>query len=218
MNKITHEEKAYYSLTKKVFNVLAPFYDFVCLPIYWVREKAVHFANAAKGSKILDIATGTGKQAFAFAKNGYDVIGVDITEAMLKVANKKNRYRNARFEIADVTKLPFENNSFDVSSVSFALHDMPTSIREKALKEMARVTKPKGTILIIDYALPKNRIGRFFIYNFIKLYEGEYYSKFINSDLEELIRSLDIDITEERTIIFGAGRFLKGINMKKEDK
>src|SRR4030042_1286840 len=129
------KEKEYYSLVKKVFDILAPFYDIVTMPFSRVRDKVVNFANARKGSKLLDIATGTGKQAFAFAKKGYDVIGIDLSEAMLKVANKKNKYENVKFEVADATNLPFENNSFDVSCVSFALHDMIPSIREKALKE-----------------------------------------------------------------------------------
>jgi len=209
------EEKEYYSLIKKVFGILAPFYDIVTVFISRVRDKVVDFTNARNGSKILDVGTGTGKQAFAFAKKGYDVIGIDLSEAMLKVANKKNKYENVKFEVADATNLPFEDNSFDVSCVSFALHDMPLTIREKALKEMVRVTKPKGMIVIVDYALPKNKISSFLIYRFVKLYEGEYYSKFIKSDLEALLRKSGIEIKEKLPVLFGAGRILKGIKIEK---
>ena len=209
------EEKEYYSLIKKVFGILAPFYDIVTVFISRVRDKVVDFTNARNGSKILDVGTGTGKQAFAFAKKGYDVIGIDLSEAMLKVANKKNKYENVKFEVADATNLPFEDNSFDVSCVSFALHDMPLTIREKALKEMVRVTKPKGMIMIVDYALPKNKISSFLIYRFVKLYEGEYYSKFIKSDLEALLRKSGIEIKEKLPVLFGAGRILKGIKIEK---
>lgn len=211
-NKITNEEKEYYSLIKRVFDILAPFYDIVCLPISGIRDKAVNFTNAVNGAKILDVATGTGKQAFAFAKKGYEVIGIDISEAMLEVAKKKNKYRNVKFEVADATNLPFEDNSFDVSCVSFALHDMPLTIREKALKEMVRVTKTGGMFMIIDYALPKNRIGRFLFYQLIKLYEREYYIKFIKSDLAGLLEKTGIEIKEELPVMFGAGKFLKGIS------
>ena len=207
------EEKEYYSLIRKVFDILAPFYDIVTMPFSRVRDKVVNFANARKGSKLLDIATGTGKQAFAFAKKGYDVIGIDLSEAMLKVANKKNRYGNVKFEVADATNLLFEDNSFDVSCVSFALHDMPLTIREKVLEEMVRVTKIKGMIVIVDYGLPKNKIGRFLIYQFVKLYEGKYYSKFIKSDLETLLKKTGIDIKEELAVLLGAGKILKGIKI-----
>lgn len=204
------EEKKYYSHTKRVFDILAPFYDIAVFPIARVRDKVVDVAGARKGSKILDVATGTGKQAFAFAKKGYDVTGVDLNDAMLGVAKKKNTYKNARFEIADATHLPFGNNSFDVVSVSFALHDMPLTIREKAVKEMVRVTKRRGRIMIIDYALPKNTMRRFFIYHFVRLYERSYYEKFIKSDLDALLRKAGIKIREEFPVLRGAGRIIKG--------
>jgi len=211
--RIMDEEKEYYSLTKKVWNISAPIYDLVVIPFSRVRDKVVNFTNARNGSRILDVATGTGKQAFAFAKKGHDVTGIDLSEAMLRVADKKNKYGNVRFEIADATNLPFEDESFDVSCVSFALHDMPLTIREKALKEMVRVTRLKGTIVIVDYALPKNKISRFLIYHFVKLYEAEYYSKFIKSDLQALLRKTGIKIKEELLVLLGAGRILEGTKM-----
>jgi demethylmenaquinone methyltransferase/2-methoxy-6-polyprenyl-1,4-benzoquinol methylase len=212
-NKLMDEEKEYYSLIKKVFDILAPFYDIVTMPFSRIRDKVVNFTDATNGSKILDIATGTGKQAFAFAKRGYDVIGIDLSEAMLKIAHKKNKYGNVKFEVADATDLRFEDSSFDISCVSFGLHDMPLFIRDKVLKEMARVTKRKGMIVIVDYALPENRIRRSLIYHFVKLYEGKYYSKFITSDLEALLRKSGIEIREEFPVLFGAAKILKGIKM-----
>jgi len=211
------EEKEYYSLIRKVFDLLAPFYDFVTLPFSKVRDKVVNFIDAKNGSKILDVATGTGKQAFAFAKKGHEVIGIDLSEAMLKVARKKNKYGNVKFEVADATDLRFEDDSFDITCMSFALHDMPLIIREKALKEMVRVTKTKGMIVIIDYALPKkNKMSRFLIYHFIDLYEGKYYSTFIKSDFEASLRKTGIEIKEELPVLLGAGKILKGIKMEED--
>lgn len=208
--KITDEEEKYYSLLKKYARILAPYYDTVTAIFSRLRDKVVDFTNAPNDSRILDVATGTGRQAFAFAKNGYYVTGIDLSEDMLKVAIKENRYENVKFEIADATNLPFEDNSFDVSCVSFALHDMILTIREKALKEMVRVTKPKGTIMIVDYALPKDKIGRFLIYHIVKLYEP-YYPEFIKSDLEALLKKSGIEIKDELPVVLGAGRILKGI-------
>jgi demethylmenaquinone methyltransferase/2-methoxy-6-polyprenyl-1,4-benzoquinol methylase len=207
---LVDEEKAYYALTQKAFDFLAPFYNLMTLPLVRVREQVVDFTRAGKGAKILDVATGTGQQAFAFAKRGYDVAGVDLTEAMLAIARKNNPNGLVKLEAGDATHLRFEDNSFDVSCVSFALHDMPLAIREKVLGEMARVTKPCGSIVIVDYALPRNKLGRFLIYRLITLYEGEYYKKFIVFDLEELTRKLGIEIVEECGVLLGAGRILKG--------
>lgn len=208
-----NEEKQYYSLVKRTFDTLAPFYDVVVIPLSRVRDKVVNFTEAKIGSKILDVATGTGKQAFAFAKRGYDVIGVDLSEVMLKVATKENRYGNLNFEVADATNLPFRDNGFDVSCVSFALHEMPLTIREKALKEMVRVTKPEGMIVIVDYALPENRAGRFLVYHFVRLWENKHYSKFVKSDLDTLLTNLQVKVKEELPVLLGAGRILKGIIM-----
>ncbi len=168
------------------------------------------FTNAPEKAKILDVATGTGKQAFAFARRGYDVIGVDLSEAMLKVATRKNRYGNLKLKVADATNLPFGNRSFDVACVSFALHEMPLTVREKVLGEMVRVTKAKGTIIIIDFALPDNKIGRFFIYHLVKSFEGEHYVKFMKSDLKASIEQAGIAIDGELRILLGGGRIIKG--------
>jgi len=88
--KLTDEEKEYYLLVRKAFAILAPFYDIVAAPFSSVRGRVVKFTKAQRGSKILDVATGTGKQAFAFAKKGYEVIGIDISEAMLNVAKNQS--------------------------------------------------------------------------------------------------------------------------------
>lgn len=212
--KLTDEEKEYYSFVRKAFAALAPFYDIIFIPFSSVRDRVVNLTKVQRGSKILDVATGTGQQAFAFAKKGYEVIGIDISEAMLNVARKKNKYKNAKFKVADATNLPFENNSFDVSSISFALHDMPLSIREKVLKEMVRVTKSQGIIVVADYNLPEKKISGFLIYHFVALIESQYYKDFIRSDLEILLHRNKIKIIDKDTVMYGVGRILKGINNK----
>ena len=208
------EEKEYYALTKKVFDLLAPFYNIMTLPLVRVRNQVVDFAGAGKDSTILDVATGTGQQAFAFAKRGHNVIGVDLTDSMLEIARKNNKAGFVKFEIADATDLRFEENSFDVSCISFALHDMPPNIREKVLREMVRVTKPNGIIVIVEYDLPRNKISRTLIYRLISLYEGEYYKQFIASDLDSLLRETGVEVMERVSVLFGAGRILKGTKNK----
>jgi demethylmenaquinone methyltransferase/2-methoxy-6-polyprenyl-1,4-benzoquinol methylase len=103
------EIRDYYSLQKKFWGIFAPFYDVFEVFSRRIRGKVVALADAKKGSKILDVATGTGKQAFAFAKEGYDVIGVDLSEAMLATARRKNAYPNASFEQGDATRLRFRD-------------------------------------------------------------------------------------------------------------
>ncbi len=204
------EERAYYALTQKSFGFLARYYNSMTLPLTRVRDRVVDFTAADIDSKILDVATGTGQQAFAFAKRGYDVIGIDLTEAMLSVARKHNPNGLVKLEVGDATHLRFEEGSFDVACISFALHDMPPTIRGKVLREMVRVTRPGGSIVIVDYALPHNKLGRFLIYRLIKLYEGEYYKQFIASDLEGLAQNLGVEIVDKCSVLLGAGRVLRG--------
>jgi len=211
------EERKYYLLLRKYARILAPFYDVVFGSLTFgtgsrLRYRVVDSANVRAGSMILDVATGTGKQAFAFARRSYDIAGIDLSEDMLKVANDENRSRNVSFGVADATNLPFEDNRFDASCVSFALHDMILPVRDRALKEMVRVTKPEGTIVIVDYALPRNKISRSLVYRIVKLYEP-YYPEFIKSDLEALIRKSGIEIKEEFPVLLGAGRILKGVKV-----
>ena len=206
----TAEEINYYSIQKKFWTIFAPFYDIVVRPISSIREKVVSFTDAPGRGKILDVATGTGKQAFAFARNGYDVTGIDLSEAMLRIARRKNKYKNLKLQIADASNLPFGPASFDVACISFALHEMPLTVREKVLQEMVRVTKPDGTIVTVDFDLPKNRIGRFLIYHFVKSFEGEHYVRYIRSDLKKSIEKAGIVITNELPVLFGGGRIIKG--------
>ena len=207
------KEKEYYSLIK-VFDKLAPLYDVAAAPLTGLRKKVAALAGLKSGAAILDVATGTGKQAFAFARKGYNVTGIDLSEGMLAIAKKNNRYPNAKFEIADATKLPFADARFDASSISFALHDMPPTIGEKVLKEMTRVTRPDGAIIIVDYALPRNRIGRFLSYRLTRLYERSYYSEFIKSDIEDLLRKSGVELREATPALFGNARILRAIRIQ----
>ncbi|MFZ5933088.1 MAG: class I SAM-dependent methyltransferase [Patescibacteria group bacterium] len=206
--------KDYYSYTKKSFGKWAPIYDIWTAVIPGVRQKVVGLITPKKGLNILDVCTGTGSQAFAFGKKGYDVVGIDLSGDMLKVANKKNKYDNVKFMITDAIEMPFDNNQFDVSVISFALHEMPLDIRKKVLAEMIRVTKPKGDVIIVDYSLPKNRIKKYLIYHFVKLYESKYYTEFIKSDIKKLIKDYGIEMEREISVIFGGAKIFKGVNEK----
>jgi ubiquinone/menaquinone biosynthesis C-methylase UbiE len=184
----------YYQYTNRFFGRWAPFYNLITMPISKIREKVVDMANAEKRSSVLDVCSGTGKQAFAFAKRGYHVVGIDLSPDMLKVAESKNKYENVRFEAADATKLTFDNDSFDVSCISFALHDMPHEIRHKALDEMKRVSR---RIVIVDYHIPDNKLERWFHVFLTSLYESRYYKDFAGRDLKELLQQHDLTAVRE---------------------
>ncbi len=204
------EETQYYLLTRKFWAIFAPLYDLAVKLLFKLRDRVVKLSQVKYGSVILDMATGTGQQAFAFARRGYKVVGIDISDSMLRVANRNNKYANVRFQLADATNLPLENDSFDVVTISFAIHDMPASVQERVLKEMFRVVKPEGVFLIVDYSLPRNRIARLLIYQFVKSYEGVYYVNFIKSNMRQLIKHAGINRIQAFPCMLGAVSIWKG--------
>lgn len=209
MSNTSRDDRAYYQLNERVFSKLAPFYDLVALPIRGLRRQAVILSGARPGSRVLDVATGTGAQAFAFAAAGCEVVGVDLSEAMLSVARRKCRGSNPTFRWADATELPFEDASFDVSSISFALHEMPLGIRSRVVREMVRVARPASVVLVVDYALPNNAVVGAAAYRAVKLYERDHYAQFVRSDLDALLRGAGLTIDEDRRPLGGLARIVR---------
>lgn len=209
------EIQNYYALSEFGFRLFAPIYDsfFVFLSFgieLELRDKVAAVANAKRKHKILDLATGTGRQAFAFANRGSFVVGVDLSKDMIAVAQKKkNKYQNLLFERADATNLPFKNRSFDISCISFGMHDMIPTIRERAMRELTRVTKENGTIIVVDYASPPRNILVRLFSNVFKFFEP-YYSEFLHYDLEDLITKSGIQIERRIPVFYGLGRILDG--------
>lgn len=183
----TEEEREYYSLSQRIYSVFAQVYNAVVFPFRSLRRDLEDTAGLSPGSRLLDVATGTGAQAFAFAGKVREVVGIDMSEAMLCVARRKNRTPNVTFLQADAADLPFEDESFDASCVSFALHEMPPSIRERVVRAMARVTKPGGAVIIVDYGLPRNRVASWLAYHIVKLYEPNRYASFVKADVAALL-------------------------------
>lgn len=118
------------------------------------RKKLVELSGAREGQRVLDCATGTGDLAIEFKKavgmKG-EVIGTDFCIEMLATAPKKAALKNReiRFEVADVTALPYPNDKFDIASISFGIRNVQDPI--KALQEMARVVKPGGNVLVLEF-------------------------------------------------------------------
>lgn len=196
----TEEERHYYALNAKVWPVFAPFYDVLTRPLRRLRRAVVNQAGVAPGSRVLDVATGTGAQALAFADAGADVIGIDLCEAMLRIARKKAGAEHVEFRQADASELPFEDGRFDVTCVSFGLHEMPETVRRRVLLEMARVTKPSGKIIVVDYALPRNPLASTIVYHLVKLYERDNYAEFVRADLHAMLRQAGLAEATERSV------------------
>lgn len=123
-----------------------------------VLGRLVDIAGPKADWRVLDIGTGTGHTALAFAPHVREVIGLDLTEEMLHEACKlaeERRVDNVMFRIADVHRLPRElDKSFDLATCRRAAHHF--SNIDLALVEMARTLRPGGMLLIDDRSVPED--------------------------------------------------------------
>src|SRR3989344_8663 len=181
----------------KFFAKWARLYNYEKYFLFPIRKKAALFFPLKPPAKIIDVATGTGAQAYELAKLGLDVTGVDLSPEMLQQAKKKlHKSLKLRFLHADATELPFRNNEFDGASISLGLHDMPYEIGLAVMSEIKRVVKKNGSILIVDYMEPKNHAVATLLHPLIKLYETPNYDLFIKKGLEKYLRQVKLKINK----------------------
>lgn len=206
----TDEESSYYRFNTKAWSIFAPYYDVVTRPFRRLRGRVTDLAQIGPTMRVLDVATGTGEQAFAFADRAAEVVGVDLSDAMLEIARRKNRHSNITFQQADAAALPFPDESFDVACISFALHEMPRSIRERALGEMSRVVRHAGRIVVVDWGLPRRRIASWLVSHLVRLFEGRTYVDFVHSDIEAFIAGAGIELERHQADLHGIAQVVVG--------
>jgi demethylmenaquinone methyltransferase/2-methoxy-6-polyprenyl-1,4-benzoquinol methylase len=146
-----------------MFDNIAPKYDFLnqllSLGIHkgW-RRKSIILLKELKPKTILDIATGTGDFIIEAMKlNPEKVVGVDISEGMLKLGvekiNKLGLQDRVEMKLADSENLPFADNSFDAITVGFGVRNFENL--EKGINEIYRVLKPNGMFVVLEFSKPK---------------------------------------------------------------
>ena len=142
--------------------------------ILW-RRKVAGMVSKMAPKKLLDVATGSGDLAAEIAKKceGVAITGVDFSEPMLDVARQR-KVPGLELMQADAMKLPFEAGTFDVVTSAFGLRNMASW--GDAIWEMARVTRPGGHLVILDFSLPENRLlrgpYRFYLHKLTPLVAG----------------------------------------------
>jgi ubiquinone/menaquinone biosynthesis C-methylase UbiE len=136
-------------------------------------KECVNFIkNLNACSLLLDLGCGNGRHTVASVSQGYETVGVDFSKNMLRIAKNKLKSTNAsvdmyHFVLADVSHLPFKDDSFDAILYIATLHNLPTrSFRVKSLYEIGRVLKSKGRCLISVW----KRFQFRFLFTLIKTY------------------------------------------------
>ncbi len=114
------------------------------------RSRAADLAQIGPGSTVLDVATGTGDMAIELASRGADVVGTDFSEQMLAIARQKAP--GLRFEQANALKLPYGEGWYDAATVGFGVRNF--SDLDQGLRELTRVVKPGGRVVILEMTTP----------------------------------------------------------------
>ncbi|MFE9371777.1 demethylmenaquinone methyltransferase [Streptomyces sp. NPDC006711] len=114
------------------------------------RKAVAKAVDARPAQKVLDLAAGTATSSLPFAAAGAYTVPCDFSLGMLKVG--KGRQPHLPFTAGDATKLPFRDDTFDAVTISFGLRNVQDT--DAALREMYRVTKPGGRVVICEFSQP----------------------------------------------------------------
>lgn len=154
---------------RRLFNSIASDYDrlnhILSLNIDkgWRRKAVKEIADKDSPVKVLDVACGTGDFTIEIARKvaaGSEVIGVDISEGMMEIGKEKilKAGVSAEMYVADCEALPYDQNTFDRIAVGFGVRNFEHL--DLGLREMCRVLKPDGKLVILELSLPSNRLVR----------------------------------------------------------
>ncbi len=186
------------------------------------------------GQRILDVATGTGMVAFALARRGATVVGLDQSEHMLSAARKRlaaepERADDVTFIQGEAEHLPFADAEFDALTFTYLLRYVDD--RAATMREIARVVKPGGRIGMVEFGVPSSpplraawrvhtrvglpllgravspawvEVGRFLGPNIEEFHAREL-------DLKKLWQDAGIDQVRRRDMSFGAGIVMSGV-------
>lgn len=146
---------------RALFTTIADRYDLITAVLSYGQDARwkrmlIEMAHVRPGERGLDLACGTGDLAFAAASRGARVVGLDLTHRMLQLAARKSRA--AEFVTGDMTSLPFASQTFDLVTTGYGLRNVPDL--NLAIDEIARVLRPGGRLLSLDFNRPQPALIR----------------------------------------------------------
>jgi demethylmenaquinone methyltransferase/2-methoxy-6-polyprenyl-1,4-benzoquinol methylase len=132
---------------------------------YWKR-RVIQLARITPGSPALDVCCGTGDITCGLARAGAKATGLDFSPEMLQVARQRGM-AGTTFLQGDAQQLPFPDATFEAVTVGYGLRNL-TDWRT-GLREMARVARPGGRILVLEFGKPENPIWRGLYFSYLRL-------------------------------------------------
>lgn len=177
---------------QKYYNIFAHFYDF------FIKVHSGHHGDETRKfladsaridntnqARILDICCGTGSLTLSFAKKYTDalIIGYDFSIGMLHKAQQKDVTNKINLVLGDASRLSYIDDCFDVVCCSHALYELKGRVRTAALKEMKRVVKPDGKVLIMEHEVPRKPLVKILFHMRMLMMGSTDSSEFLRQDL-----------------------------------
>jgi demethylmenaquinone methyltransferase/2-methoxy-6-polyprenyl-1,4-benzoquinol methylase len=135
------------------------------------KRRLVTLAAPARGSVMLDLCCGTGDVALRLAAQGAAVVGLDFSEPMLSVGRQRAAkagvdHRRLVLVQGDALRIPFADETFDAVTISYGLRNLAST--EEGLREMWRVAKPGGRLVVLDFGKPDNPVWRRLYFSYLR--------------------------------------------------
>ena len=163
-------------------------------------KKLVEATNISSNAQVLEVASGPGHVGRGFATICDTIVGIDLTEAPLRIAEQKRQesgIKNAHFMRGDAEILPFNNNTFDAVVSRLALHHLETP--KTALQEMKRVCHPNGVVAVDDIIVSEHTERGQYQNQFEQIRDPSHVRALPLSELIELLTNCGLEVTNVQT-------------------
>ncbi|MFC2027339.1 class I SAM-dependent methyltransferase [Chloroflexota bacterium] len=155
----------------------------------------IKMAKISEDDSVLDVATGTGFLAGALSEVAREVMATDLTLEMLYQTRPKTQ-SNTSFCLADVEKLPFHNDSFDVVTCRVALHHFTRP--DEAFNEIRRVCRPNGRVVIMDIISSEDHACGDYHNVMERLRDSSHVKQYSYSEMEQMFKESGLKVVEAK--------------------
>jgi ubiquinone/menaquinone biosynthesis C-methylase UbiE len=193
-------------MRKVAYSKSAGWYDAFIEPLVrTLRTTGLAIFPPRRGMSVLDIGCGTGSHLSLYQKAGCKTFGIDLSPAMLSVAQKKL----GALILGNASRMPFPDESFDLVTATLAFHEMPAALRLPVMGEAKRVVKKNGRFLVTDYHpgpihFPEGRFTKTLITCIESLASDDHsrnYRDFMaNAGLAPLIDEIDLLVDKQKIV------------------
>lgn len=186
------------------YKAMSEFYDLIDIIYFRDYENSprkVVFESIGNTEKVLDLCTGTATNALKIAKSKplSEVIGIDLSKDMLKIAQgkvEKAKAPNIKLYQMDATRMTFQDKYFDKILLSLVLHEVEENLAEKILDEAKRVLKDDGEMIVTEWEKSRSFLRRAVFWP-IEILEPKPFKSFIEKDLYRYFEQYGLTVVSE---------------------